>query len=238
MNLKPLEDSCVFEDVFVSIPRGGPIYIADVVGPLTSVSHFQSCIEDDLKDVKKELCLELTKQHRHEISYSFGVLDDDAKVTSPVGFQIAELPLDPMISKMIIASDQLGCSEEIITLSQSIWISVKAQRELDDAKLRFAASEKLYNVRRAVQLDHPDDLDVVVRDEQGVRRVKGIIQKLYDVRRVVQLDHPDDLDVVVRDEQGVWRVKGIIQKLYDVRRAVQLDHPDDLDVVVRDEQGV
>ncbi|KAI7749229.1 hypothetical protein M8C21_030873, partial [Ambrosia artemisiifolia] len=53
---------------------------------------------------------------------------------------------DPMISKMIIASDQLGCSEEIITVSailsvQSIWISVKGQRELDEAKLRFAAAE-------------------------------------------------------------------------------------------------
>ncbi|KAI3767756.1 hypothetical protein L2E82_18141 [Cichorium intybus] len=99
---------------------------------------------------------------------------------------------------------------------------------------------KLYDVRRAVQLDHPDDLNVVVRDEQGVWRVKGIIQmskKLYDVRRVVQLDHRDDLNVVVRDEQGVRRVKGIIQKLYDVRRVVQLDHPDDLDIVVRDDKA-
>ncbi|KAL4563271.1 hypothetical protein LXL04_027311 [Taraxacum kok-saghyz] len=81
-----------------------------------------------------------------EVLYSLGVLDDDAKLTSPVGFQVAELPLDPMISKMIIESDKLGCSEEIITIAavlsvQSIWISVKGQRELDEAKLRFAASE-------------------------------------------------------------------------------------------------
>ncbi|KAJ9565848.1 hypothetical protein OSB04_001814 [Centaurea solstitialis] len=81
-----------------------------------------------------------------EVLYSLGILDDDAKLTSPVGFQVAELPLDPMISKMIIVSDELGCSEEIITVSailsvQSIWISVKGQRELDEAKLRFAASE-------------------------------------------------------------------------------------------------
>ncbi|GJY22960.1 probable pre-mRNA-splicing factor ATP-dependent RNA helicase DEAH9 isoform X1 [Tanacetum coccineum] len=81
-----------------------------------------------------------------EVLYSLGVLDDDAKLTSPVGFQVAELPLDPMVSKMIIASDQLGCSEEIITVSavlsvQSIWISVKGQRELDEAKMRFAAAE-------------------------------------------------------------------------------------------------
>lgn len=81
-----------------------------------------------------------------EVLYSLGVLDDDAKLTSPVGFQVAEIPLDPMISKMIIASNQLGCSEEIITIAailsiQSIWVSVRRQKELDEAKLRFAAAE-------------------------------------------------------------------------------------------------
>ncbi|KAM0049009.1 putative RNA helicase [Helianthus debilis subsp. tardiflorus] len=48
------------------------------------------------------------------------ILDDDAKLTSPVGFQVAELPL-------------------------SIWISVKGQRELDEAKLRFAAAKVCYS---------------------------------------------------------------------------------------------
>lgn len=82
-----------------------------------------------------------------EILYSLGVLDDDAKLTSPTGFQVAEIPLDPMISKMILASSDLGCSEEIITIAavlslQSIWISSRGQqRELDEAKLRFAAAE-------------------------------------------------------------------------------------------------
>nr|GEX25889.1 probable pre-mRNA-splicing factor ATP-dependent RNA helicase DEAH9 [Tanacetum cinerariifolium] len=64
-----------------------------------------------------------------EVLYSLGFLDDDAKLTSLVGFQVAELPLDPIVSKMIIASDQLRFSEEIISVSailsiQSIWISV------------------------------------------------------------------------------------------------------------------
>ncbi|XP_028081046.1 probable pre-mRNA-splicing factor ATP-dependent RNA helicase DEAH9 isoform X1 [Camellia sinensis] len=82
-----------------------------------------------------------------EVLYSLGVLDDDAKLTSPTGFQIAEIPLDPMISKMILASNQLGCSEEIITIAavlsiQSIWISARGQqKQLDEAKLRFAAAE-------------------------------------------------------------------------------------------------
>ncbi|PON57405.1 RNA helicase, ATP-dependent DEAH box [Trema orientale] len=82
-----------------------------------------------------------------EVLYSLGVLDDDAKLTSPAGFQVAEIPLDPMIAKMILSSSQLGCSEEIITIAailsiQSIWVSSRgAQKELDEVKLRFAASE-------------------------------------------------------------------------------------------------
>ncbi|KAK9706755.1 hypothetical protein RND81_07G149800 [Saponaria officinalis] len=82
-----------------------------------------------------------------EVLYSLGALDDDAKLTSPVGFQIAEIPLDPMISKAILEAGRLGCSEEILTIAavlsvQSIWISIKgAQKQLDEAKLRFAAAE-------------------------------------------------------------------------------------------------
>ncbi|KAL5575311.1 hypothetical protein UlMin_017010 [Ulmus minor] len=82
-----------------------------------------------------------------EVLYSLGVLDDDAKLTSPAGFQVAEIPLDPMISKMILSSSEFGCSEEIITIAavlsiQSIWFSGRGnQKELDEAKLRFAAAE-------------------------------------------------------------------------------------------------
>ncbi|KAL4627006.1 hypothetical protein ACB092_05G136400 [Castanea dentata] len=82
-----------------------------------------------------------------EVLYSLGVLEDDAKLTSPAGFQVAEIPLEPMISKMILSSNELGCSEEILTIAatlsiQSIWVSGRGvQKELDEAKLRFAAAE-------------------------------------------------------------------------------------------------
>ncbi|XP_010277715.1 PREDICTED: probable pre-mRNA-splicing factor ATP-dependent RNA helicase DEAH9 isoform X2 [Nelumbo nucifera] len=82
-----------------------------------------------------------------EVLYSLRILDDDAKLTSPTGFQVAEISLDPMISKMILSANLLGCSEEIITISailsiQSIWVSVRgSQKELDEAKLRFAVAE-------------------------------------------------------------------------------------------------
>lgn len=82
-----------------------------------------------------------------EVLYSLGILDDDAKLTSPAGFQVAEIPLEPMISKMILSSSELGCSEEIITIAavlsvQSIFVTGRGLRkDLDEAKLRFAAAE-------------------------------------------------------------------------------------------------
>ncbi|KAL9671491.1 hypothetical protein QQ045_009059 [Rhodiola kirilowii] len=82
-----------------------------------------------------------------EVLYSLGILDEDAKLTSPIGFQVAEIPMDPMVAKMIISSNELGCSDEIITIAavlsiQSIWASVwGSQKQLDEAKLRFAAAE-------------------------------------------------------------------------------------------------
>ncbi|KAH7682283.1 RNA helicase protein [Dioscorea alata] len=82
-----------------------------------------------------------------EVLYSLGVLDEDAKLTSPTGFQVAEIPLDPMISKMILSANTYECTEEIITIAavlsmQSIWVSARGvQKEFDEAKLRFAAAE-------------------------------------------------------------------------------------------------
>ncbi|XP_002972242.2 probable pre-mRNA-splicing factor ATP-dependent RNA helicase DEAH9 [Selaginella moellendorffii] len=82
-----------------------------------------------------------------ELLYALGVLDTDAKLTSPVGYQIAEIPLDPMISKMLIASASLGCSSEALTIAatlsvQSIWLSSRGrQKELDEARDRFAVAE-------------------------------------------------------------------------------------------------
>ncbi|XP_039125484.1 probable pre-mRNA-splicing factor ATP-dependent RNA helicase DEAH9 isoform X2 [Dioscorea cayenensis subsp. rotundata] len=82
-----------------------------------------------------------------EVLYSLGVLDEDAKLTSPTGFQVAEIPLDPMISKMILSANTYECTEEIIIIAavlsmQSIWVSARGvQKEFDEAKLRFAAAE-------------------------------------------------------------------------------------------------
>ena len=47
--------------------------------------------------------------------YNLGALDDEGLLTR-LGRKMAEFPLDPPMSKTLIASVDLGCSEEILTV--------------------------------------------------------------------------------------------------------------------------
>lgn len=47
--------------------------------------------------------------------YNLGALDEEGMLTK-LGRKMAEFPLDPPVSKMLIASVDLGCSEEILTI--------------------------------------------------------------------------------------------------------------------------
>eukprot|EP01116_Phalansterium_solitarium_P014768 TRINITY_DN3258_c0_g1_i2.p1 TRINITY_DN3258_c0_g1~~TRINITY_DN3258_c0_g1_i2.p1 ORF type:complete len:556 (+),score=219.32 TRINITY_DN3258_c0_g1_i2:721-2388(+) len=74
--------------------------------------------------------------------YALGALDDDGCLTR-AGRQMAEFPLDPQVSKMLIASVDMGCSEEILTIVamlsiQNLFYRPKdKQSQADDKRSRF-----------------------------------------------------------------------------------------------------
>lgn len=47
--------------------------------------------------------------------YNLGALDDEGMLTK-LGRKMAEFPMDPPMSKVLIASVDLGCSDEILTV--------------------------------------------------------------------------------------------------------------------------
>ncbi|KAM0007752.1 putative RNA helicase [Helianthus debilis subsp. tardiflorus] len=51
-----------------------------------------------------------------ELLYALGALNKHGELTR-VGRKMAEFPLDPMLSKMIVASDKYQCSDEIISIA-------------------------------------------------------------------------------------------------------------------------
>jgi pre-mRNA-splicing factor ATP-dependent RNA helicase DHX16 len=45
--------------------------------------------------------------------YALGALNSQGELTK-LGRRMAEFPMDPMLAKMIVASEQYHCSEEVI----------------------------------------------------------------------------------------------------------------------------
>ena len=52
-----------------------------------------------------------------ELLYALGALDDKCALTTPLGRQIAEFPVEPRVAGMLLASLHLGCSEEALTIA-------------------------------------------------------------------------------------------------------------------------
>lgn len=80
-----------------------------------------------------------------ELCYALGALDEDCKLTEPVGVQLAEFPLEPQTSKMILASASEGerCTDEIITIAAMLSVQniFDTTPEADRSKRLFAVYE-------------------------------------------------------------------------------------------------
>jgi len=72
-----------------------------------------------------------------------GALDDTAGLT-PMGRKMVEFPLDPPLSKMLIKSEELGCTAEILTIVSMLSIPAIFFRPTDRAEESDAAREKFF----------------------------------------------------------------------------------------------
>ncbi|KMQ48031.1 ATP dependent RNA helicase [Trichophyton rubrum] len=78
---------------------------------------------------------------------SLGAIDDYAKLTKPLGIQMAELPVNPMMAKVLLSSTKFGCLDEILsiaamtTLQDSIWFNQDEKRGISPSIRQFAVEE-------------------------------------------------------------------------------------------------
>lgn len=92
-------------------------------------------------------------------------LDDDGELTQ-LGSVMAEFPLDPQLSKMLIASCDFNCSNEILSIAAMLSVPncfvrpAEAKKPADEAKLRFAHIDgdhlTMLNVYHAFKQNHED----------------------------------------------------------------------------------
>src|SRR5699024_10801820 len=83
-----------------------------------------------------------------ELLYSLGALDDNAQLTCPLGTQVAELVLDPMLATALLSVPSFGCLSEMLTIAAmaslggNVWFQQYNERKkMYEARAKFAAHE-------------------------------------------------------------------------------------------------
>jgi pre-mRNA-splicing factor ATP-dependent RNA helicase DHX15/PRP43 len=100
-----------------------------------------------------------------ELLNYLAALDDDGEITE-LGSMMAEFPLDPQLAKMVIASCDNNCSNEVLSITAMLSVPqcfvrpMEVKKAADESKMRFAHIDgdhlTLLNVYHAFKQNHED----------------------------------------------------------------------------------
>lgn len=76
-----------------------------------------------------------------ELLHALAALDSEGQLTSPDGYMMAEMPLTPTLSKMLLVSCEMGCSDEVL--------SIVAMMQVQQVFTRPTSGQGAINARRA-----------------------------------------------------------------------------------------
>jgi pre-mRNA-splicing factor ATP-dependent RNA helicase DHX16 len=147
--------------------------------------------------------------------YALGALNDRGELTK-LGRRMAEFPLEPMLSKSVIASEKYECASEVLStvsmlsLGASVFYRPKEKAvHADTARLNFArggGGDHISLLRCYSDWSSTDystgwcfENFVQVR---SIRRARDIREQLEGLCERVEIDHtvskPDDLDAILK----------------------------------------
>ncbi|XP_077211429.1 pre-mRNA-splicing factor ATP-dependent RNA helicase DEAH1-like isoform X2 [Tasmannia lanceolata] len=147
-----------------------------------------------------------------EMLYALSALNKLGELTL-AGRKMAEFPLDPMLSKMIVASDKYKCSEEIISIAamlsvgNSIFYRPKdKQVHADNARLNFHTGNvgdhiallKVYNSWKETNFSTQWCYEnyIQVRSMKRARDIRDQLQGLLERAEIELLSNENDLELI------------------------------------------
>ncbi|KAJ6810187.1 putative pre-mRNA-splicing factor ATP-dependent RNA helicase DEAH5 [Iris pallida] len=131
--------------------------------------------------------------------YSLGALDEEGLLTK-LGRKMAEFPLEPPLSKMLLASVDLGCSDEILTIiamiqTQNIFYRPREkQAQADQKRAKFFQPEgdhltllAVYEAWKAKSFSGPWCFENFVQS-RSLRRAQDVRKQLLTIMDKYKLD--------------------------------------------------
>eukprot|EP01033_Poteriospumella_lacustris_P004330 gene4330-3094_t len=134
-----------------------------------------------------------------EALYSQGALDEEGLLTR-LGRKMAEFPLEPNLSKMLIISHELGCSEEILTIVAMLSVEnpfyrpkdKQAQADMKKAKFHHADGDHLtllnvYEAWKAAKFSNPWCFENFLQP-RAMRRAQDVRKQLVMIMDRYKMD--------------------------------------------------
>ncbi|XVF73182.1 hypothetical protein PTKIN_Ptkin12aG0180500 [Pterospermum kingtungense] len=131
--------------------------------------------------------------------YSLGALDEEGLLTK-LGGKMAEFPLDPPLSKMLLASVDLGCSDEILTIIAMIqtgnifYRPREKQAQADQKRAKFFRPEgdhltllAVYEAWKARNFSRPWCFDNFIQC-RSLSRVQDVRKQLLSIMDKYKMD--------------------------------------------------
>ncbi|KAH0660125.1 hypothetical protein KY289_028873 [Solanum tuberosum] len=131
--------------------------------------------------------------------YTLGALDEEGLLTK-LGRKMAEFPLDPPLSKMLLASVDFGCSDEILTIIAMIqtgnvfYRPREKQAQADQKKAKFFQPEgdhltllAVYEAWKAKNFSGPWCFENFVQS-RSLRRAQDVRKQLLSIMDKYKLD--------------------------------------------------
>ncbi|KAG6556223.1 hypothetical protein Mapa_002164 [Marchantia paleacea] len=144
--------------------------------------------------------------------YALGALNDRGELTK-MGRRMAEFPLDPMLSKMIVASDKFKCAEEVVTIcsmltvGNSIFYRPKdKQVHADNARMNFHSGNVGDHLALLKVFDSWKETDfstqwcyenyIQVRSMKRARDIRDQLEGLLERVEIEAASNPDDHEAI------------------------------------------
>ncbi|KAL7258195.1 hypothetical protein ACSBR1_004332 [Camellia fascicularis] len=131
--------------------------------------------------------------------YSLGALDEEGLLTK-LGRKMAEFPMEPPLSKMLLASVDLGCSDEILTITAMIqtgnifYRPREKQAQADQKRAKFFQPEgdhltllAVYEAWKAKNFSGPWCFENFVQS-RSLRRAQDVRKQLLSIMDKYKLD--------------------------------------------------
>jgi HrpA-like RNA helicase len=77
--------------------------------------------------------------------YTLGALNDEGKLSDPLGVRMARFPLEPLYAKAMLVSSDMGCSEEMLAAVSMLSVEsiFFAPRDKLQEVIMFFSSDKI-----------------------------------------------------------------------------------------------